>query len=123
MKKDLFGFAKETSLRTNGWTAIFFFLQFFEIFGPHMLSLVDETRNFGRVSEAINSTFIVLTHKNSNPYSFNEFKSISLINVVYKLISKIVASNLKGYMSENTSKEQFEFLNNRQTLDVVGFSQ
>jgi hypothetical protein len=72
---------------------------------------------------ALNSTFITLIHKKNEPNSFEEIRPISPCNLIYKLISKILANGLKGMLSKVILEEQFGFLFNRQIHDVVGTAQ
>jgi hypothetical protein len=51
------------------------------------------------------------------------YRPISLCNLIYELISKIVANKLKGILSGFVSDEQFGFFNNRQIHDAVGIVQ
>jgi hypothetical protein len=59
-------------------------------------TLVEEYITFGRVLGAINSTFITLIRNDQDPTTFDEYKPISLCNLMYKLISEIIANRLKG---------------------------
>jgi hypothetical protein len=48
---------------------------------------------------ALNTTFIVLIPKEQSRDTFEDYRPISLCNLIYKLISKIIANILKGIMS------------------------
>ena len=74
-----------------------------------LLAMVKESTTSGRVIGALNSTFIYLFPKKSKPISFNEYMPISLCNLVYKVIFKIIATRIKDYLSKFVSKEQFGF--------------
>jgi len=70
--KVLKSFAREKFLRPDGWT-VEFFLHFFDIMGQHILEIMEESRTSGRISRAINSTFLELIPKSSNPKNFSDF--------------------------------------------------
>ena len=57
--------------------------------------MVLSTLNTGILPLAINHTFIALVPKCKNPKRITEFHRISLHNVVYKLISKVLTNRLK----------------------------
>lgn len=51
--------------------------------------------NLRRIIGALNSTFISLIPKILNSLSFEDFKPISLWNMVYKMGAKLLATRLK----------------------------
>ena len=77
----------------------------------------------GKVSGALNATFITLIPKRDKPLSFADFRHISLCNLVYKTISKIVAIRLKPFLDKAISANQFGFLHNRQIIEPMGITQ
>lgn len=58
----------------------------------------------------INPTFIVLIPKTNCPIKLNEYKPISLYNVIYKVISKTIANRLKPIISSIIFKSQSVFI-------------
>lgn len=115
-------FKKEKSSGPDGWT-IEFYSAFFELLGGDILKVVEESRSSGSIYHAINSTFIALIPKSDNPSSFDDFRPISLCNVLYKIISKIIANRIKPILSRHISPQQFAFLKNRQIHEAIGSAQ
>jgi hypothetical protein len=98
-------------------------LDFFDLLGEDILGLVEESRRKGRVSGALNATFVALIPKIDKPDSFGGFRPITLCNLVYKIISKIIVVRIKTSLSVGISKEQFGFLEGRQIIDAIGVVQ
>jgi len=115
-------FSKDKSLALDGWT-IEFFLHFFDMVGPYLLAMVEDTRIHGEVLFPINSTFIAMISKTNHPTSFSDFQPISLCNLCYKIITKIVARRIRPILYCTLSEEQFGFLKGRQILDAIGITQ
>jgi len=60
------GFIASKSLGPDGWT-IEFFLAFFNLLGNELLEAIEESRRKGRVSGALNETFLYLISKIDKP--------------------------------------------------------
>ncbi|PNX60241.1 cysteine-rich receptor-like protein kinase, partial [Trifolium pratense] len=58
-----------------------------ELRGDVMRFLIDFHRN-GRLSKGINATFIALIPKTDNPQRLNDFRPISLVGSLYKILAK-----------------------------------
>ena len=121
LKAILVGFQKSKSLGPDG--GLLNSLKFYDLVGSNLIAVVEETRTKGLVVGNLNSTFINLILKCSNPLSFNGFSPISLSNLAYKVITKFLENKLKQGLSEGVSKEQFDFLFNRNILDPIGTAQ
>lgn len=93
-----------------------------DIVGSDLLLLAKESRTTCIISGALNSTFVTPIAKVSGPIYFKGYQPISLCNTVYKIISKIIANQLKFTLSKHIVSEQFGFLKNCQIWDVVGTS-
>ena len=59
-----------------------------------VLAVLDFLNN-GNMLPEINHTNIVLIPKIRNPMKMSDFRPISLCNVIYKIISKVLANRLK----------------------------
>ena len=82
-----------------------FFLEFFDLIGGDLLNVVECSRLTGRVTSSLNYTFLSLIPKKDKPNSFVDFRPISLCNLVYKLITKIIALKLKPHLDKSISQE------------------
>lgn len=73
----------------------------------------------GEFNPDINATHIVLIPKKANPRSVSDFRPISLCNVLYKIISKVMVNKLKTVMGKIISDEQTDFIQGRLISDNV----
>lgn len=63
--------------------------------GHDVSEVVLKFLNEGQMDKGINYTYIFLIPKIKYPLTASDYKPISLCNVVYKLISKVLANRLK----------------------------
>ena len=75
--------------------------------------------NSSSLLKSINHTFISLIPKVKNPERVTEFRPISLCNVIYKIISKVIANMLKPLLNSIISKTQSAFIAGRLITDNV----
>ena len=71
------------------------------------------TLNTGTIPKAINHTFLTLIPKIQSPRKVTDFRPISLSNVLYKLIAKVLANRLKPRLPQLISETQSAFMSER----------
>ena len=67
----------------------------------------------------MNATFISLIHKNSDAIEVRDFRPISLIGGVYKIIAKVLANRLKMVLGDIVHESRNAFVKGKQILDFV----
>ena len=77
-----------------------FYQKFWHIIGNDVSSVVLDFLNFGNMISEINYTYIVLIPKVKSPEKMIDFRPISLCNVIYKIISKVLANRLKTILPQ-----------------------
>ena len=86
-----------------------FFQQFWLTIGDEVVEVVLNFLNSGNSPPSINHTYITLIPKVKSPTKVSEFRPISLYNIVYKLISKVIANRLKDVLPLIISDSQSAF--------------
>jgi len=71
----------------------------------------------GQFPPDLNITNIALIPKGSSQVSMKNWRPIALCNVLYKIISKVLANRLKQVLSQCTSDNQSAFVPGRSILD------
>ena len=87
-----------------------FYQKFWHIVGNDVSSAVLDFLNFGNMILEINYTHIVLIPKIKSLEKMTDFKPISLCNVIYKIISKVLANRLKIILPQLISPTQIAFV-------------
>eukprot|EP00253_Pinus_taeda_P012762 PITA_12762 len=72
-----------------------------------------------KMGENTKSSHLALIPKDPNPLSFEHFRPISLCNVSYKIVTKILANRLKKLLPSLISENQGDFVPRRQITNNV----
>ncbi|GJX19256.1 RNA-directed DNA polymerase, eukaryota [Tanacetum coccineum] len=116
IRKAVWGCGENKSPGPDGYT-FEFFRKFWTTIGPDFCSAVQWFFEHGAFAAGCNSSFVTLIPKILNPKLVSDFRPISLIGSIYKVITKILASRLSNVISDLISNVQTAFLPNRQILD------
>jgi hypothetical protein len=96
-----------------------FYKKSWEFIGEKVTTEVLNVLNGGPMTEGWNDTCVVLIPKIKNPESMKDLRPISLCNVVYKMVSKVLANRLKQILPEIISPNQSAFVPGRLITDNI----
>ena len=96
-----------------------FFRDSWSIVGPEVLAAIREFFVSGQLLKQWNATTLVLIPKISNASSISDFRPISCLNTLYKVISKLLTGRLQGLLSEVIGQSQSAFLPGRTLAENV----
>jgi hypothetical protein len=118
VKKALFNIGDLKAPGPDGLHAIFY-KRYWSLIGEELTDEVLSAINSGAIPEGWNNTNVVLIPKVDNPVSITQYRPISLCNVLYKVISKVLAARLKVILPEIISPTQSAFVPGRLITDNV----
>ena len=102
----------------NRFTASFY-QKNWSTMGPEVCDVALYFLNTTHMDGLINATNIALIPKGNDPTSATEFRPISLCNVIYKIIAKVLANRLKVVLPNIISPFQSAFLAGRLITDNI----
>ncbi|KAL5782553.1 hypothetical protein ACOSP7_007582 [Xanthoceras sorbifolium] len=100
-----------------------FYQRYWEIVGRSVTETCLSILNGNKSMRDINHTLVVLILKIEHAVNMGDFRPISLCNVIYKIISKVLTNRLRGVLGELVSETQSAFIPGRSIFDnaIVGF--
>lgn len=96
----------------DGYTTEFFKASW-SIIGPDFTTAVQSFFSKGFLPKGLNTTILALIPKKDTATEMKDYRPISCCNVLYKLISKIIANRLKGNLPSCISSTQSTFVKDR----------
>ncbi|GKU92859.1 hypothetical protein SLEP1_g6527 [Rubroshorea leprosula] len=90
-----------------------------EIVKDDVVKFIEDFHTSGRLVKGSNASFIVLIPKKENPVRIEDYRPISLIRCMYKIIAKLLANKMKKVMEGLISEQQSAFIQGRELMHSV----
>ena len=116
VRRALFSMHPSKSPRLDGMSP-FFFQNFWHIVGSDVTLAVLSVLHFGIYLKKMNYAYIVLIPKKNDPKNITDFRPISLVNVVSRIISKVLANRVESILPNIISDAQSAFIHDRLIID------
>ncbi|RVX01885.1 Transposon TX1 uncharacterized 149 kDa protein [Vitis vinifera] len=100
----------------DGFT-VAFWQSCWEIVKEDVLDMFKEFYDHNSFIKSLNHTFLVLIPKKGGAEDLGDYRPISLLGGLYKLLAKVLANRLKKIIDKVISSDQNAFIKGRQILD------
>ncbi|RVW26012.1 LINE-1 retrotransposable element ORF2 protein [Vitis vinifera] len=98
--------------------SVFFWQCRWDFVKEEILEFFKEFHDQNTFLKSINNTFLVLIPKKGGAVEFGDFRPISLLGGLYKMLAKVLANRLKKVIDKVVSHDQNAFVKGRQILDA-----
>jgi hypothetical protein len=102
----------------DGFTMAFF-QKCWSVLEKDVMDFFGEVHAYCKFEKSLNTTFISLIPKKVDATNIRDFRPISLIGSIYKLLAKVLANRLKLVLDSVISESQNSFVGGCQILDSV----
>ncbi|XP_059658614.1 uncharacterized protein LOC132304932 [Cornus florida] len=109
VKSTIFAMGADRAPGPDGFSARFF-QQYWSIVGDDFTKAVMQFFHNPVFGKGVNSTFITLIKKKKDAIMVEDYRPISLCNVFYKVVAKILANRLATVLSKIVGNEQTAFI-------------
>lgn len=83
------------------------------------MEVIHYFHDMGTFEKSMNATFLNLIPKKIEAVEVKDFKPISLVGGIYKILSKLLTNRLKAVLPKLVSASHNAFVQQRQILDSV----
>jgi hypothetical protein len=99
VRKEVFSIGDYKAPGPDGLHLVFY-KKNWNVYGEEITQEVLQAVNSGVIPDGWNDTTVILIPKTDNPELVTQFRPISWCNVIYKIISKMLALRMKGIVHE-----------------------
>ena len=103
---------------SDGFTMAFF-QKCWSVVEIDVMAFFDHFHRSLEFERSLNASFLSLIPKKNNALNIKDFRPISLVGSVYKLLSKVLANRLRRVLDNLFSESHNSFVGDRQILDSV----
>ncbi|RVW90756.1 Transposon TX1 uncharacterized 149 kDa protein [Vitis vinifera] len=118
ISKAIFQLDRDKAPGPDGFT-IAVFQECWDVIKEDLVRVFAEFHRSGIINQSTNASFIVLIPKKSLSKRISDFRPISLITSLYKIIAKVLSGRLREVLHETIHYTQGAFVQGRQILDAV----
>lgn len=90
-----------------------FYQKYWDVIGPSVPNYVLAVLNQKMIIKEINHTFLVLIPKTKDPNEPSQYRPISLCNVLYKIVAKVLDNRIKMVLPKLIAPNQATFISGR----------
>jgi hypothetical protein len=112
------GFVGDKALESDGFPMAFF-QSCWGVVKTDILKVLNYFHELGSFEKSLNATFLALIPKKSEAVEVRDFRPISLVGGVYKILAKLLANRLRLVLPNIISPSQNAFIQGREILDSV----
>ena len=98
---------------------IAFFLKCWSVVKKDVMDFFEYFHWHSVFERSLNALFLTLIPNKGNAVNIKDFRPISLVGSMYKLLSKVLANRLRAVLDNLISENQNSFVGGRQILDSV----
>ncbi|RVW64329.1 Transposon TX1 uncharacterized 149 kDa protein [Vitis vinifera] len=118
ISKAIFQLDRDKVPGPDGFT-IAVFQDCWDVIKEDLVRVFAEFHRSGIINQSTNASFIVLLPKKSLTKKISDFRPISLITSLYKIITKVLSRSIRGVLHETIHSSQGSYVQGRQILDAV----
>ncbi|EOY03669.1 Uncharacterized protein TCM_018759 [Theobroma cacao] len=96
-----------------------FFKNQWNVVKKEVMKFMGDFHKEGGLGCGVNASFITLILKVQNPTSLGEYRPISLVGNLYKIVAKTLANRLRNVIGEVIGRNQFAFIKGKQLMDCA----